>query len=76
VASWVTVQLVVLGAGALYLALLPRAKGLTKNHATAPTCIDDPLQHHESWYHRLYDTHPSIEERIPELEKLAVGQTV
>jgi Zn-dependent protease with chaperone function len=25
------------------------------NHATAAMCIDDPLQHHESWYHRLYD---------------------
>ena len=46
------------------------------NHATAPMCIDDPLQHHRSWYHRLYDTHPPIEERIAELEKLAVGQTV
>ena len=28
------------------------------NHATAAMCIDDPLQHHEAWYHRLYDTHP------------------
>ena len=31
------------------------------NHATAAMCIDDPLQHHEHWYHRLYDTHPPIE---------------
>ena len=46
------------------------------NHATAPMCIDDPLQHHESWYHRLFDTHPPIEERIAELENLTVGQTV
>ncbi len=46
------------------------------NHATAAMCIDDPLRHHEAWYHRLFDTHPPIEERIAELEKLAVGQTV
>ena len=46
------------------------------NHATAAMCIDDPLQHHETWYHRLYDTHPPIEERIAELEKIATGQTV
>jgi heat shock protein HtpX len=46
------------------------------NHTTAAMCIDDPLRHHESWYHRLYDTHPPIEERIAALEQLAVGQTV
>jgi heat shock protein HtpX len=46
------------------------------NHATAAMCIDDPLQHHETWYHRLYDTHPPIEERIAALEKLASGQSV
>jgi heat shock protein HtpX len=46
------------------------------NHATAAMCIDDPLQHHEAWYHRLYDTHPPIEQRIAALEKLAVGQKV
>lgn len=48
----------------------------TMNHATASMCIDDPLRHHESWYHRLYDTHPPIEVRIAALEKLAVGETV
>ena len=48
----------------------------TMNHATAAMCIDDPIRHHESWYHRLYDTHPPIEERIAVLEKLAVGETV
>jgi heat shock protein HtpX len=46
------------------------------NHATAAMCIDDPLQHHDAWYHHLYDTHPPIEERIATLEKLASGQSV
>jgi heat shock protein HtpX len=46
------------------------------NHATAAMCIDDPLQHHDAWYHHLYDTHPPIEERIAALEKVASGQTV
>jgi len=46
------------------------------NHATAAMCIDDPLRHHEGWYHRLFDTHPPIEDRIAALEKLTVGQTV
>jgi heat shock protein HtpX len=49
-------------------------KGMT--HATAAMCIDDPLQHHEAWYHRLYDTHPPIEERIAALERIASGQSV
>jgi heat shock protein HtpX len=46
------------------------------NHSTAAMCIDDPLQHHEAWYHRLYDTHPPIEERIAALEKIVSGQSV
>jgi heat shock protein HtpX len=46
------------------------------NHATAAMCIDDPLQHHETWYHRLYDTHPPIAERIAELEKVSSGQSL
>ncbi len=46
------------------------------NHATAAMCIDDPLQHHESWMHRLYDTHPPIEQRIAALEQLLAGGTV
>jgi heat shock protein HtpX len=46
------------------------------NHATAAMCIDDPLQHHDAWYHHLYDTHPPIEQRIAILEKMLVGQAV
>jgi heat shock protein HtpX len=46
------------------------------NHSTAAMCIDDPLQHHDAWYHHLYDTHPPIEERIAALEKIASGQSV
>jgi heat shock protein HtpX len=41
------------------------------NHATAAMCIDDPLQHHEGWFHRLFDTHPPIAERIAILDQLA-----
>jgi heat shock protein HtpX len=43
------------------------------NHATAAMCIDDPLQHHEGWTHRLFDTHPPIDERIAVLQKIAQG---
>ena len=43
------------------------------NHATASMCIDDPLQHHEQWFHRLFDTHPPIDQRIAVLEKIAGG---
>jgi Zn-dependent protease with chaperone function len=39
-------------------------------------CIDDPLQHHDAWYHHLYDTHPPIAERIAVLQKMLVGQAV
>jgi heat shock protein HtpX len=46
------------------------------NHATAAMCIDDPLQHHESWIHHLYDTHPPIAQRIAELERSALGISV
>jgi heat shock protein HtpX len=46
------------------------------NHATAAMCIDDPLQHHESWVHHLFDTHPPIAERIAALEQIAQGQTI
>jgi len=43
------------------------------NHATAAMCIDDPLQHHESWVHHLFDTHPPISERIAVLEHIEYG---
>jgi heat shock protein HtpX len=46
------------------------------NHATAAMCIDDPLQHHESWIHHLFDTHPPITERIANLERIAQGQSL
>jgi heat shock protein HtpX len=39
-------------------------------HATAAMCIDNPLEHHTGWVHRLYDTHPPIEERIAALERM------
>jgi len=45
------------------------------NHATAAMCIDDPLQHHEGRFHRLFDTHPPIAERIAILEQIAHTQT-
>lgn len=45
------------------------------NHATAAMCIDDPLQHHEGWFHRLFDTHPPIQQRIAILEQLAHSKT-
>jgi len=46
------------------------------NHATAAMCIDDPLQHHESWFHHLFDTHPPIAERIAILQRIEQGHTV
>ena len=43
-------------------------RGMT--HATAAMCIDDPLQHHTGLLHRLFDTHPPIEERIAALQRM------
>jgi heat shock protein HtpX len=46
------------------------------NHATAAMCIDDPLQHHESWFHHLFDTHPPLEDRIAILQRIEQGHPV
>jgi heat shock protein HtpX len=46
------------------------------NHVTAAMCIDDPLQHHQGAIHRLFDTHPPIEERIAVLERMTRGLSV
>jgi len=46
------------------------------NHATAAMCIDDPLQHHESWFHHLFDTHPPLADRIAILKRIEQGQAV
>lgn len=48
----------------------------TMNHVTAPMCIDDPYEHRESWYRRLYATHPPIEERIAALERILSVQVL
>jgi len=34
-------------------------------HATAAMCIDDPLQHHGGFTHRLFDTHPRSRSASP-----------
>jgi heat shock protein HtpX len=41
------------------------------NHAVAAMCIDNPKEHHGSFFNHLFDTHPPIEERIAALEKIA-----
>src|SRR5437899_1824665 len=46
------------------------------NHAVAAMMIDNPSEHHGSFFSRLFDTHPPIEERIAALQKIAsVKQT-
>src|SRR5467141_2708806 len=44
------------------------------NNAVAAMCIDNPTQHHGSFFNHLFDTHPPIEERIAALERIAVVQ--
>ena len=44
-------------------------------HGTA-TMSSTTRCHLTNWYHRLYDTHPPIVDRIAELEKVAAGQSV
>jgi heat shock protein HtpX len=44
------------------------------NHAVAAMMIDNPEEHHGSFYSRLFDTHPPIAERIAALQKIASVQ--
>jgi heat shock protein HtpX len=44
------------------------------NHAVAAMCIDNPKEHHGSFFNHLFDTHPPIGERIAALEKIAAVQ--
>ena len=44
------------------------------NHAVAAMMIDNPEEHHGSFFSRLFDTHPPIAERIAALEKIASVQ--
>jgi heat shock protein HtpX len=46
------------------------------NHVTAAMCIDDPLTHHTSWMHQLFDTHPPIAERIAALQRIEQVQSL
>ncbi len=44
------------------------------NHAVAAMMIDNPEEHHGSFFSRLFDTHPPIAERIAALERIASVQ--
>ena len=44
------------------------------NNAVAAMMIDNPEEHHGSFYSRLFDTHPPIAERIAALQKIASVQ--
>ena len=46
------------------------------NQATEAMCIDDPRQHRQSRFHRLFDTHPPLAQRIAVLQGIAQGHTV
>ena len=41
------------------------------NHAVAAMMIDNPDEHHGSFFSRLFDTHPPIAERIAALQRIA-----
>ncbi len=44
------------------------------NHAVAAMMIDNPEEHHGSFFARLFDTHPPIAERIAALQRIASVQ--
>src|SRR3979411_1413563 len=44
------------------------------NNAVAAMCIDNPTEHHGSFFTHPFDTHPPIEERIAAREKIASVQ--
>jgi len=44
------------------------------NNATAAMCIDNPKEHHGSFFNHLFDTHPPIQDRIAALERIATVQ--
>lgn len=44
------------------------------NHAVAAMMIDNPEEHHGSFFSRLFDTHPPIAERIGALQRIASVQ--
>ena len=44
------------------------------NHAVAAMMIDNPEEHHGSFFAKLFDTHPPIAERIAALQRIASVQ--